>query len=174
MRALDLGSGKTQVSKHLWPECEIVTVDMDPKSGATVTADVRHLPDLGQFDYVLASHVLEHLGRLEALPAVQHWMDYLLPGGQLHILVPDLEWAAEHIVLSDEPPTAQHLMHIYGLQTSEWEYHRSGYTAQVLRSLLQRAGLKIERLESMPYLIQLPNVEPVRARQLYAICTVSE
>jgi predicted SAM-dependent methyltransferase len=175
MRALDLGAGAAQVGKQIWPECEVVTVDLDERTNPTVVADVRAVPEeIGKFDYVLASHVLEHLGRLDALAAVQHWASFLLPGGQLHVLVPDLEWACEYVVLSSQPPTVQVLMHLFGLQTTEQEYHKWGYTAVVLRSLLQRAGLEVHRLESMPYLISTVDGEPVKARQLYAICTRPE
>lgn len=169
MRVLDLGAGGAENSSLLWPEAEIVTVDLNPEAEPDVVADVCDLPeDLGLFGHILASHVLEHLSRAAIVPALQHWMEYLAPGGTLHVLVPDLDWAAEQLCYLPPPPSLAVIAHIYGAQGSEWDFHRSGFTALLLRGVLGAAGYLVTYLRLGPYGITFPDTERVEARQIYA------
>lgn len=168
MRVLDLGSGGQENARLLWPKAEIVAVDLDPAAEPDVVADVCALPPMGLFDHILASHVLEHLSRAAVVPALQHWMEYLEPEGTLHVLVPDLAWAAEQMCYLAPPPSLSVIAHIYGAQGSEWDFHRSGFTALLLRGVLGAAGYQITYLRAGPYGITFPGAERVEARQLYA------
>ena len=114
------------MARVLWPEAEVVAVDarvithlvedgageVETQNLASVTrvvADVRALPeDVGEFEVILASHVLEHLTRAEVVPALIDWAEHLLPAGELHVLVPDLVWAAERVVSHDASPKHCH------------------------------------------------------------------
>jgi len=170
MRVLDLGSGYSEIAQTLWPDAERVRVDKDPETHPDILADVRALPDtLGTFQHILASHVLEHIGRYEVLQVLTRWVDLLEEGGMLHILVPDLRWAAEEILLS--PITVPVLMHLFGSQENDGQFHLWGYTALSLRSLLNMVpSLHIVELHSGLYGIRRPGKETVEARQLYAKC----
>ena len=171
MRVLDVGAGESRPG--LWPEAEWVRVDLNPETGADVVADVRDLPeDLGDFDHILASHVLEHLGRYEALEAIKHWASFLKPGGSLHLIVPDLEWAAGQIAGGHPNITVPVMMVVYGGQGNPLLFHKWGYTCMSLRSVIEKAGLAVSLVRTGPFVIRLgigtENETEAEARQIYA------
>ena len=153
MRVADLGSGRGSNAAQIWPGATVVRVDADPEVMPDVVADVRALPaDLGKFDAILASHVLEHIPRMAALPAVRHWAEFLTFDGELHIVVPDLAWAAERILRGSNDIRV--LGHIFGSGESDWQQHKFGYTTLLLRNLIHAAGLRVVRIETGPYAIE--------------------
>lgn len=171
MRVLDLGAGTGEAAATLWPDARIVTVDIDTNTGPDYVADVRALPELDKFDHILAAHVLEHLPRLDIAPTLRHWADYLVDGGELHIVVPCLEWAAEELRRGKPVPSVHLMMHLHGSQTTEHEFHKTSFTALTLRAVLERTGYRVVRLRSNNYhIVYPPGAEPVAARQLYARC----
>ncbi len=121
----------------------------DPK---IVQMDIRKLGYADEsVSRIYCSHALEHLGSVEAVNALQEWYRVLKSGGDLIINVPDIEWAIdEYINLREgkEPQsktftTKQKLMEvIYGNQTHEGEFHKSGYNEKGLEKLLQEVGFK--------------------------------
>ena len=172
MRVLDVGAGSKSLLGEVWPEAEIVTVDLDPDTNPTFVCDCRELPDeLGLFDVILASHLLEHIPRTEVLPTLREWVAHLEPGGALHIIVPDLAWAAEEIVRAGGVTNAV-LQHIYGNQGTPWQYHHMGFTVVLLRDALMRAGLTVQEAKTNWFIIRLPGPDgdvDVKARQIYVI-----
>ena len=82
MRRLNLGCGHDY--KPGW-----VNLDRDPRCGADVAHDLDDLPYPfadGEFEYVYASHVLEHVEDLFAtLAEIERVLE---PGGTLHVRVP--------------------------------------------------------------------------------------
>lgn len=52
----------------------------------------------GTVDGVYASHVLEHLSRVDFATALRRTYDMLKPGGRFRLVVPDLEWRARGYV----------------------------------------------------------------------------
>lgn len=184
MRVLDLGAGESCVARELWPEAEVVAVDarvIAPLVGGDgpgddrvtrVVADVRALPeDLGEFEVILASHVLEHLTRAEVVPALAHWAEHLTSGGELHVLVPDLAWAAERVVRGEMAVEVQAT--IYGSQANEWQFHRVGFTVALLRDAVRQAGLVVRQARLGPFEIENTwedgRREVVVARQIYVV-----
>lgn len=174
MRVLDLGAGRGGAARALWPGAEIVRVDVDPAVEPDVVGDVRALPEgLGTFDAILASHVLEHLARAEVLPALEHWVDFLAPGGMLHVLVPDLAWAAEQVTRAGQVPVAV-MLHVYGSQQGEYQFHKMGFTVGLLRAAVAKAGLVVRAARVGPYEIVIPgdggdDRRVVAARQIYVV-----
>jgi SAM-dependent methyltransferase len=75
-----------------------------------VVADATHLPFLpASLDFVIASHVLEHLPF--PLAALGHWYDVLRPGGVLLLKIPDKRFTFDvkrertplpHLIAEDE------------------------------------------------------------------------
>jgi SAM-dependent methyltransferase len=60
-----------------------------------VVADATRLPFAsGTLDFIIASHVLEHLPF--PLDAMQHWHDALRPGGVLLLKIPDKRYTFDH------------------------------------------------------------------------------
>jgi len=167
MRVLDLGCGNSEAARSLWPDAELVRVDLDEAVKPDVVADVRSLPgDLGAFDHILASHVLEHIARVEVLKVLIHWSRFLAPDGTLHVVVPDLMWAVEQLANDHYAPEV--FESIFGSQQGETQFHKWGFVALTLHDILDRAGYVVDYLRAGPYLIRWPGRDPVTARQLYA------
>jgi len=173
IRVLDVGSGDSEATRQLWAGADVVRVDLNPDTEPDVVADVRALPErLGEFDVIFASHILEHLARLEVLPTLRHWAGYLRPGGALHVLAPDIMWAAEEIVRTGQVSIPV-MMHIYGSQQDELETHRVGFTVALLRAAMAQAGLEVIHATVGPYQIVMNRDdgerETVEARQIYVV-----
>lgn len=138
----------------------------------TLNYDATSLPyDDASVDAIYTSHLLEHLGFKEVQSALVEWKRVLAPEGKLMINVPDMEWAAGMLLqmrglnfnTSVEEPyksiftfkesdlfnTPQMMMEvIYGNQDHEGEFHKSGYTKESLKKILEDQGfrnIKIER-----------------------------
>lgn len=140
-RCLDVGSGPESVAAHFYPNMQITRLDADPALKPDIVHNIIEPlpPELhGQFDLIYMSHVLEHLEWRQAVPALKNLREGLKEGGEVLILVPSLEWAAEQS-LSDMPTPVLNA-YLYGSQTNEWQFHKSGYTLVLLRQVLRLAG----------------------------------
>ncbi|MGQ0823977.1 MAG: methyltransferase domain-containing protein [Actinomycetota bacterium] len=96
-------------------------VGLDPSPVATNTARRVHgveavtgsfitpPPDVGQFDVVALSHVLEHLGDVRA--AVSSMRALTKPGGVVYLEVPDAEHYADHLVAPFHDFNTEHINH---------------------------------------------------------------
>jgi predicted SAM-dependent methyltransferase len=101
---------------------------------------------------VYASHVLEHLGYQEELHMVLAGVRRILrPDGCLRISVPDLDILCRMFTHPQLPPEARfHLMRvIYGGQTDGHDFHKVGFTFDLLGHFLARHGFReLRRVES--------------------------
>ena len=167
-RVLDLGAGFDSRAKMMFPDAEVITVDLNEDSNPDVVADVRALPeDIGQFDTIIASHVLEHIYRLEILPTLKHWYEHTKPGGTLMVAVPDIYWAAEQII-SETKDYMGWLLHLYGSGgDSGLLSHRMGFTIKFLRDVVTLAGFTVTEARLTPYeLIPGDGRKPILAQQI--------
>lgn len=104
--------------------------------------------DLGAFAdgsarKVYASHVFEHLGYQGELPqALAEVHRILEPGGRLYVSVPDLDVLCRLFVHPElEPAHRFHLMRIlYGGQVDAFDFHKVGFTFEILCHFLGKAG----------------------------------
>jgi predicted SAM-dependent methyltransferase len=113
--------------------------------------------DLSQFasgtvDQIYASHVYEHLNYTAELPrALMEAFRVLRPGGKLMAGVPDLEVLAAMILdrsLSFEERFFVQRM-IMGGQTDEHDFHKTGFTFEILAHALRRVGFsRVEHVRS--------------------------
>jgi predicted SAM-dependent methyltransferase len=112
--------------------------------------------DLGRFadgsiDEIYASHVLEHLGYRDELPrALAEWRRVLRPGGLAKIAVPDMMKLCgmfAHPQLP-QPITNMVLAMIYGGQGDPHDFHKMGFSQEILAAFLYGAGFAaVERVE---------------------------
>jgi hypothetical protein len=144
----DLGSGAGTFPHLFGPNAKIVRFDMRADVKPDVRCDIRHLPEnhFGKYDHVLASHVLEHFRREEALETIIHWCKLLKDGGTLEIHVPNLLTAFEIIsegIAKHAPSDINHAWGcLYGDQAkpgAAWQ-HLNGFTPRKLEALLNQVG----------------------------------
>lgn len=106
--------------------------------------------EAGTVAEIYASHVLEHLGYLEALPgALAEFRRALRPRGRLRISVPDLETLCRLFLHPDLDMEGRfHIMRmIFGGQTDPHDFHKVGLTYGFLEDYLRVAGFReIERV----------------------------
>lgn len=89
------------------------------------------------YDQILLFHSLPKVGWRELPAHLKSWAALLNEGGELHILVPSLEWAALQVLSPSPSPLLW--MHLFGYD----EPHLSGLTLMHLRSLLVEAGFAV-------------------------------
>lgn len=103
-------------------------------------------------DAIYGSHIYEHLDYMtEVLKAFKEAHRVLKPGGAFLIAVPDLDVLTQ-LFLAPGLDTSQrfYIMRIiYGGQTDPWDYHKVGYSADILANFLAAAGFEfMERVTS--------------------------
>lgn len=136
---VNLGSGTVPLEGF-------VNVDALPDApGVDVVADIsKPLPfDDASADMVYAVHVLEHFATDDVPALLADWRRVIRPGGELLVAVPDLELIARTLMDRNgwfTPPSNPWLGAIYGGQKDEYDFHKTGFTAPWLASLLHDAG----------------------------------
>lgn len=117
-----------------------------------VNLDIRDLPDVVQCDVsdpvamseyhgateILAYDILEHFPREEARRVLKMWVDLLAPFGVIRIRCPDFRHAAS-LPKSDE--WVERLL--YGGQDYPENQHKCGFTVEMMKCLLNKAGLNV-------------------------------
>lgn len=89
-----------------------------------VAASLYALPDLGTFDVITLSHVLEHLEDLQG--AIENFPRLVRPGGMVYIEVPDASRYAECLVAPFQDFNTEHINH---------------FSHESLRRLMAQVGL---------------------------------
>ncbi len=124
-------SGWTVVNAQPSPVVDVVATVTDLWAFATASAEI-----------VYASHVYEHLSNREVGAALREAARVLMPGGELMVAVPDLEVLAKmltHPALSTADRWHVQRM-IYGGQIDAYDFHKSGFTFELLSVALVDAG----------------------------------
>lgn len=136
---LDIGGARVPYA----PE-EYTTVDLFGETD--VQADMGDLPFADDsVDAIWASHVLEHcpMGKVPAV--LTEWLRVLKPGARAIIRVPDFDYVAKYWLTGPDRSWAEAM--VFGLQTDEGEYHKSAFTASLLRGDLEGVGFTVDRIE---------------------------
>lgn len=137
-RRINIGAGN-------YPLKGFTNYDAHTAGAGVHETDVFELT-LRDVDEVNLSHVLEHISwrrTVELLARIHSWM---ADGGTLTVEVPDME-----LIL---PRGCEHPLwfkYIYGDQSHDGEYHKAGFTHQMLRADLVTAGwmvVMVRRFES--------------------------
>jgi predicted SAM-dependent methyltransferase len=122
---------------------------------------VGNAGDLSRFENatftdVYASHVLEHFDyKDELLATLREWYRVLVPGGMLHVSVPDLDILArlfcERQQLSPQDRFMAMRM-IFGGHVDRYDYHLVGLNDEFLVQYLTAAGFtEIRRVEELGF-----------------------
>jgi predicted SAM-dependent methyltransferase len=141
-KIIDLGCGQVAT---VMPEGTPVRVDLSEYVNADYRCDVRALPFANEsFDIAYSSHTLEHFPREGVSAVLDEWLRILKPGGELRLVVPDLAFAAKHILDGSVDKNVMNVL--YGAQDYRTNYHRTGFTKETLSKLLCSKGLRINRI----------------------------
>lgn len=166
---LEIGANVKPQARYVagWEGAKVLTLDVDEKQEPDIVADASNMPGElhGKLDGLLASHVLEHFSYWNTERVLQGWVDCLKPGGELHILVPSLEWAARQ-VLSESPSPAMYAQ-LYAGQVNQWDVHFTGFTMRKLRQLFERVGVSCQVARTAPYHIRVGTLGEFPADQHY-------
>jgi protein O-GlcNAc transferase len=108
----------------------------------------------GTFTEMYASHVLEHFDYKDALEAVlRAWRRVLVPGGTLHLSVPDLDTLCRLFLQRARFTVSERFLimrMIFGGHVDEHDVHLAGLNQEFLVLFLRQAGfVKIRRVQSL-------------------------
>lgn len=100
----------------------------------------------GSVEEIRASHILEHFPAAQVPAVLSDWVRALRPGGRIRISVPDFDTIAAMRSTDTDPAWPRYLM---GGQVDDDDFHKSIFTAQSLRLMMEKAGLqKVDRWQS--------------------------
>lgn len=123
-----------------------INIDVQQNSSGDVDllADITNLPIKENKVQIIESyHVLEHLSRPEFLKGLEHWYKLLINGGKFIAEVPDLKKVLNTYLLGNDT----YIEHIFGNQTTPYQFHKWGFTFKSLKKDLEDVGFKDVTLE---------------------------
>lgn len=147
-KVLDVGKGNTGgLGQHFYPGTDITTLDAVAANEPDIVVDLESddflALDIGPFDAIVFSHVLEHIAPRIVPQVVGKLFEVCKPGAEIIVKVPSLEWAAE-MLTSEKAPLAV-LFHVYGGQGDKYDVHKWGYTLMSVRNVISQAGFIIAK-----------------------------
>ena len=150
-----------------WKTAKIIHLNVDKELKPDVLADASDMPPelYGKLDGLLASHVLEHFSYWKTDKVLEGWIKCLKEGGEIHILVPSLEWAAREI-LSERPSPAVYAQ-LYAGQINQWDVHLTGFTMRKLRQLMEKLGISVNTARTGVYHLNVGGLGEFEAMQHY-------
>lgn len=142
MRVLHAGCGQEALPDY-FGKCEEVRLDANPEENPDIVASIDDLGEIGSFDVVFSSHVLEHLYPHQVPRALKEFMRVAKAAV---VIVPDLEGVAinEDVLYTSPvgPITALDLL--YGLRSALAENphmaHHTCFTGESLKAAMLEAG----------------------------------
>lgn len=144
MRILHAGCGGMTLPAF-FSAYEEVRLDANPAEKTDICASIEDMGDIGTFDVVYSSHVLEHLYPHQVPKALKEF--FRVTTGYAMIIVPDLE----DLVINDEvlfeaqvgPITPMDMLYGHREQMNNPHMaHHTGFTAKTLKKALHEAGFK--------------------------------
>jgi len=132
MLKLDIGSGP-------FPIPGFTGVDRYIASDGIVNANMWELPYADDsVDEIYSSHALEHVEKRMIIPTLKEWRRVLKPGATATLFVPDLEWCCRQWL--ERQTNDWYLDIIFGNQTHPGEFHKTGFTTNLMLGYLGNAG----------------------------------
>ncbi len=129
---LDIGCGENKKGE--------IRLDLRRTKSVTIIADARMLPFKAEsFDHVYSSAVIEHFSHRKVVSVLVEWTRVLKLHGTVEIECPDLRARAFLFFLL---PSWKNVKNIYGEQDYEGNYHKCGFSYELLKSLLESCGIK--------------------------------
>ena len=117
-----------------------IRLDIDPKHNPDIVASILDLGDIGEFDAVFGSHVLEHLAPHEVRRAISEFHRVLKSGGILVMIVPNLEniRPTRDVVYDSPAGPITGLDMFYGkesfVEANPYMAHKTGFVPDTLKN----------------------------------------
>lgn len=145
-KSLNLGCGS--ITYEEYPEgtgLKCTNVDLRELPGVDIVADVTDLSmfNMREFDYILASDIIEHFPVKYTQSIIAHWSNLLKEGGTIEFRTPNLKWVAEHYLKHKDTSFAS--FHIFGGQDYEGNYHYVIFDEPWLTSICRTCGLELRQ-----------------------------
>lgn len=129
---LDIGCGKRKRDGA-------IGLDLKKTGYVDVVADAHSLPFRDEvFDVVYSSALIEHISHKLVGKVTREWTRTLKKRGTMEIRCPDLRIRCFLFFLH---PSWESVINIFGEQNHEGNYHRCGFSFNLLKELLQRNGI---------------------------------
>ena len=141
---LDIGAGDTSTLEL--QETGYVLNDIEPHKGIDLVCDILDLKKYlkeGQCAEVRASHILEHFGKHDLVRVLRIVHFILKDKGIFNIVVPNLKWQAQFLFSGEDEKA---VYYIFGGQLDKYDFHKTGFTADILKKLLLDNGFTILEL----------------------------
>lgn len=119
-----------------------VLQDIEAHQGIDLVCDILDITTHVENNFcsvVRLSHVLEHFGKKQGKKVVTDIFNILQPGGLFEVFVPSFRWHASLLFSGKEEDA---VLYAYGGQKDEFDYHKTGFTPNNLRSLLEDVGFE--------------------------------
>jgi len=118
---------------------DYINVDNRKIEGVDVVADLRELPfKESSLDEILASHVLEHFTERDAKLVLAYWFSLVKKGGQVRIIVPNIDIMAKRYTSGDITWSALRSV-ILGGQDYASDHHFNQFSPDSLEALVKEA-----------------------------------
>lgn len=139
---LNLGCGNKPLKNY-------INIDSREECNPDLVCDIRKLPyEDGTIDRILASDILEHVGRLEVETVLKEWYRILKSEGILIIKTPNVDTIIDAYQVK-KIPFGELVRKLYGNQIYVEDTHRSGFNPESLKQLLVSTGFKIIKIEEI-------------------------
>lgn len=118
-----------------------VNHDVLPLEGIDLVCEFFDIPE-EQYERIEMTHVLEHF----ATKDIQKVLGKLkrMCSKELYIEVPNFKWHATILLFEEKEREA--VYYAFGGQEDQWDFHKTGFTPNILREELEKAGFTIDFL----------------------------
>jgi len=122
----------------LYPD--YINIDfIEHENGCDLVSDARNLPfEKESCSEIMSFHMIEHIKRPDIAPMLKHWNDILITGGKVILELPNFDEIIYQYMLGKP----QMVVHIFGNQENEGQFHYWGYNFERLKKDFEEAGFK--------------------------------
>jgi predicted SAM-dependent methyltransferase len=135
-----------------------INIDAFKTPATDFICEIENLPKYirpNSISMIYSSHTLEHFARREAIEVLKMFYDFLQPGGELRISVPDLIKLADLAKTKSKFKDMELIQGVLmGGQDTRYNYHKSIFWFDLLKQILLDIGFKdISEYPSYPHFL---------------------
>lgn len=153
-RLLHVGCGGSPCPEFL-QDCEEVRLDVVDDYKPHIVANLLDMGDIGEYDIVYSSHVLEHVNQYQVQTALKEFHRVLKPGGFALMFVPNLDGVSptEEVLYDSPAGPITGLDMFYGkkslIEKMPYMAHHTGFVPATLKQSILDAGFSIGETSAM-------------------------